>query len=50
MINKKLNAIFTTFVVYNPKIEGVRDKNDGDTHIMPIFSKKVYLLDLNISF
>jgi len=29
----KLKERSTTFVVYNPKIEGVRDKNVGDRNI-----------------
>ena len=37
---KDLNAKSATFVVYNYKIGGVRDKIDVDTHIIPIVSIK----------
>jgi hypothetical protein len=33
---QNIHVISTTFVVYNPKLWGVRDKTVGDTDIMPI--------------
>jgi hypothetical protein len=32
---QNIHVISTTFVVYNPKLGGVRDKTVGDTDIIP---------------
>ncbi len=39
---KYLNEIYATFVVYNTKSGGVRDKIDGDTHITSNLKKNDY--------